>query len=231
MSCAFGPEGQFLVTRRKNKHLCVYDVAAGRELWQPPTTAEILLGFASPDGKLCFGLPTTQNGPKNYRVWTLPDGRDVASLEPVGVTNVGPPVFSADDQWLAMNYLSMDFDVAMQPAKAAHARPAEYGIALWNLSSARKHLDLHGPQAPTNYAISSDNRLLAIGYRDGVIHLWDLIHPQKLLGWRASAQQLTGLQFGPDSTVLAAADGQTSAIQMLDLARLQSQLKEIGLGW
>jgi WD40 repeat protein len=83
---------------------------------------------------------------------------------------------------------------------------------------------------PAADAFSPDNRLLAIGYPDGSVQLWDVPAGQELCRWPAHARSVRNLVFTPEGD-LATTEGQSSAIRVWHLTKLRHRLAEIGLGW
>ncbi|MBI3866320.1 MAG: protein kinase, partial [Planctomycetia bacterium] len=230
-SCGFGPAGQFLVGRRHDKRPAVVDVAADRLLWQPPADVALTDGVVSGGGRYYFGVPPMIGAAKNYQLWDLPGGARIAEFERIGATELGAPEISGNGRWLAIGYLDMEVSAVLRAVEPGQARPMEYGVAVWSLPAGRKHLNLPGPLKPTRYAISRDGRYLAIGYLEGTVHLWDLTESKKIFEWNPSSRSVSQLAFSPDGDVLAAADGQSHAIELLDLAKLRKQLDEAGLSW
>ena len=66
-----------------------------------------------------------------------------------------------------------------------------------------------GPSAPGERAcvFSPDGRLLALGYRDGSISLWDLLSREEVFHVRYRSLPITQLAFGQRGRVLLAGDG------------------------
>jgi WD40 repeat protein len=75
-----------------------------------------------------------------------------------------------------------------------------------------------------------DSRLLAIGYRDGLIRLCRVSSGEELFHYRMRSRPVSQLAFSNDGTTLIAADGDSS-VQVLDLRELQQHLTPIALAW
>ncbi|MFN0054942.1 MAG: protein kinase domain-containing protein [Planctomycetales bacterium] len=230
-SCGFGGDGNLLVTRIVGKELTVVDAPTGNVVWQPPAVAGIQMGFLSPDGKLILGLPKLDIKPKPWHLWQLPEGTEAGELSGLGATNAAAPIFSTDRRWMAIGYLSMDIGALRQPVAPGQGKSADYGLALWDLSAAQVHLDVRGSNAPSAAAISNDSRLLAIGYVDGRVELWDIPLCKKILEWRGSTDQVTKLAFTPEGTALARCDAKSSMLQLLEIATLRRELAACELDW
>ncbi len=77
---------------------------------------------------------------------------------------------------------------------------------------------------------SPDGRLLALGYRDGSISLWDLISREEVFHVRYRSLPITQLAFGEGGRFLLADDaGRT--IGTIDLAQLRQDLAPLRLPW
>jgi WD40 repeat protein len=140
----------------------------------------------------------------------------------------GPQTFSPDGRWL----VTLDMP---PPDPAAVLAPlpeqaADLAVILHAFPTGNKQVEIPGPSAPSAYAFHPDGRLLAIGYQDGSMSLWDLGVGEEIFGADFCSQPVTGLAFTPDGESLAISDGR-SPIRLLDLTALGRQLAEIGLQW
>ena len=104
------------------------------------------------------------------------------------------------------------------------------GLILQGFPTGDEPLKIAGPSAPGAYAFGPEGRLLAIGYRDGSVRLWDGGAGEGLFHADFCSQPVTELAFTPGGPGLAITDGR-SPIQLLDLTALRRQMAEIGLDW
>ena len=77
--------------------------------------------------------------------------------------------------------------------------------------------------------LGADSRLLAVGYRDGEVKLYDFALGEELLQCPFCSRSITQLAFCGNG-LLAVADGE-GTVQFVDLDALHRELSEIGLGW
>jgi len=231
VSCAFDEKGNLVLTRRANKLLTVIDPATRGVVWQPPENTDVQLGFLSPDAGRLVGLPTFDFKPQTWTVWNLPEGTPAARLPWSGATNMAAPVFSRANDWMAISYLDVDARAMGRPAAPGPSKPADFGLVLWNLPAERKQIDTHGAAAPTVYAISPDSHLLAIGYRDGTVHLWDVAAAEELFRWDFSSHPIAAVSFTSEGTALAVCDNQTGLVNVLDLVAVRREFTHLGLAW
>ena len=77
---------------------------------------------------------------------------------------------------------------------------------------------------------SPDSRLVAVGYRDGSVQIWDLGAGEELFRVGLRGRAIVQLAFSGNGRFLVAGDGQ-SAVQLVEIPRLRRQLAEIGLDW
>ena len=110
------------------------------------------------------------------------------------------------------------------------AQPGDVKVTLWRFPSGEERSRIVGSSAPGAHAFSPDGRLLAIGYRDGSMILWDASRGEEVFRGDFRSQPITQLAFTPNGTSLAVSDGK-SPVQLLDLIGLRRQLAKIRLDW
>ncbi len=123
-----------------------------------------------------------------------------------------------------------------QPFFRRHTQPAGQtvnpGVLIWELKSREKPRLIRVPSLPTVQAFSPDGLLLALGFLDSSVQLWNTKTGEKLFRWTAFEQPTKlHLAFTPDGKALAASSSDSGSIQLLDLTSLRRQLAAIGLDW
>ncbi len=206
-----------------SRRVALWDAESGKELWRSPPGLRLIGGSFSRDGRLFAGFGTDQ-----LIVWEIATKREVwkrplkseASLPPGSTVT-----FSPDGRWL----------VTLPPQAAPEYVLREPGTegapaVVWNASAGTMHLEIEGPSPVRTADIHSGGTILALGYGDGTIELWDLDTTTKLLRWQAHLHPVRHLAFTPDGASLASCDGR-SPIQLLRLPNLRRQLAAIDLDW
>jgi WD40 repeat protein len=123
------------------------------------------------------------------RVWKFPPGDLIRTLD----THTKPVTgfqFSDDGHLLAVSN-------------------EQGSIEVWDIASGKVQVKLSASSAIYVLAISPDNHLLA-GATDYDAEVWDLTTAERLATMRTSFGSPNSLAFSPDSTLLAAADGDTA---------------------
>src|SRR5262249_18053060 len=104
-------------------------------------------------------------------------------------------------------------------------------LRVWDVANRRHHWDMRFSGNWSNVAISPDNRLLAVGYENGSVELWDVQERELLFQWRPpGAGAIKHLAFTPEAAFLAASRDR-EPIHLLHLADLRNQLAQTGLDW
>jgi WD40 repeat protein len=229
-SWAFDAEGRLLALRTQNQRLGVWDAAAAKPLWQAPDT-DARQGFLSSDGRCLmewqYGGPQVKaSGPILIR--ELPKGRIVSELpRPEGSGLIQEGLFSPNGLWVA--------------AWRHGARWREARLWLWKLPSSERRALASVRSSILKHSFSPDSKLLATVNNDsGAVEFWDVEKGERLFTWAAEewrglGHDLYSLTFTPDGSSLmceaATMGGDEVQPQMLNLARLRSQLAELGLDW
>jgi len=217
-SAAFGANGDLLVSGLSEKRVVVWDGALGDKLWRSPDgviqNTEMARSTLSPDGRF---LATLGAGDA-IRIWDLSTSQIVKERKVSGELGPAPSaLFDSEGRWL----LTLDV--------AALVTSGQERIAyLWSLPSLEKHMEIRSGVAPSTAAFSRVKNLLALGYSDGSIHLWDAERKEEICDWQRGSSLVTWIAFNAEGSVLFSADGK-SPIQTLDLGRLHAQLRTIGL--
>ena len=120
--------------------------------------------------------------------------------------------------------------VMLAPFPESDTAPTDLALVLHAFPTGDERLRILARSAPTAYGFSPDGKLLAIGYQDGSMKLWDLESDEEVFHADFCSQPVTQLAFTPDGALLAISDGK-SAIQRLDLVALRRQLARIRLSW
>jgi WD40 repeat protein len=230
-SAAFGADGHLLILRKHENRLEAWDATENRVIWTMPADSEALLGYLSPDG---HHMATFEAALNQLSLWELPAGRKISQISPPeGAIWMGATSFSSDGRWLAMSHIRMPgLSKQSQPASNDEGRQGETGVGVWHIASGDLALHVKNTSIPTSYCFNPGSRLLAIGYQDGSIQLWDIAAGEELFRfrWNAYSGPIIQVAFTPDGTALATSDRQSS-IQLLDLPKLRKQLGESGLDW
>jgi WD40 repeat protein len=188
----FTPDGKKLVARAGD--LYVWDLSNGHEVGKFKVVSGWGWGGNSeiaPDGK-SVTVVTTQGEVQQV---DLAEGKELRLLE-ISSSPWGAFAVSPDGRLAAVN-----------------------GVSLWDLSANKEvelATDLPRPQCA---AFSRDSRLLAVGSKDGTIHLWDVVARKKLANFKAHLGSVLSLAFAPDGqSLLSGTKGQGPIVW--DLSKL-----------
>ncbi len=231
-SVAFTDDGTLLasVASTREPKLAVWDVARRREIWRASDEA-LHRAHLAPGGRLLVGLsPPGSAATARMTVFEIPAGRTIAQAELPGAP-FGQQTFSPDGRWLVTADMPRPLPGAMwTPLPDGAVQPSDLGVILQAFPAGDRQLKIAGASAPTAYAFSPDGGLLAVGYQDGSIKLWDVAESEEIVRADFCSHPVTQLAFTPDGASLAITDGK-SPIQRLDLTALRRQLAGIGLDW
>ncbi len=218
LSAGFDAKGHLLVTGMQDKRLGVWEAATAKLRWQAPDT-DRRLAFLSSDARLLMDMP---GGPfdvtRPILVRELPTGRKVSDLPSPGGAWPTGGVFSPNSLWLTTSYATMLRDSRLWLWKL----PSGEGRALTSAAST----------LITNF--SPDSKLLATAnMTSGGLEFWDVEKAERLFTWPAQSQiHVAHMAFTPDGASLAICDaGSSSALKVLNLARLRAHLAKLGLDW
>lgn len=207
--------------------LAVWDVLEMRPRLSTPPEMNYQSGHITPDGSLIMAIPGQSPGTRGEVVWLrLPEGEPMAEWPRLGVP-LGENPFSPDARWL-LTLLLRKPDPTFELLGVFSGLPPEADVVLQRIADREQTLRIAGPSVPSAHGFDSDGRLLALGYRDGSVKLWDVRRGGEIFHARLSSHPVGQLAFRGDW--LAFSDG-SAAVQFVDLAALQRQLAEVGLGW
>ncbi|MFN4258162.1 MAG: protein kinase domain-containing protein [Gemmataceae bacterium] len=106
---------------------------------------------------------------------------------------------------------------------------ADKTVRMWNVmvSPPNLHAEFTGPDPIQALALNADDSLLAVGYQNGAVHVWDLrgTQPKELVKLEGSDkfQSIQGLRFHPTMPTRLAALAQDGRIKVWNLAGLLAQ--------
>jgi RNA polymerase sigma factor (sigma-70 family) len=182
---AVTPDGKQVISTSQDASIRLWDLISGKETGRFGDKIMAWSASLSPDGKL---LAT---GSQGIQLWDVVTRRRVRSF---GTGTILHLDFSSDG------------------TKLASSTDKDAGVRLWNVANGKELRSFKGDSSGgTQFAFSSDSRMLATGDKDGVVRLWDLRTGkelrrlgQPLKSGPRSAYVLGALAFSPDGRVVAA---------------------------
>jgi WD40 repeat protein len=240
---AFLADGRLLVaeTRSHDKEvqLAVCDFISGQDVgpavtappltWNlPPLPAHLGVGVQlSGDGRMLVALPRSRTGPSpDPIVWDVQTGERLGQLnvpEPGAIRLLVMSGLSLDGKWL---YYPINPSNDVEAADLSLMR-----LRIWDIAKRRHHGDVRFSGQPSEVVLSTDNRLLAVGYENGAVEIWDIQEKEQLLRWQPlGVPAIRHLAFTPDAAFLAAS-GNWGPVHLLHLGELRRQLADMGLDW
>jgi WD40 repeat protein len=153
---SFTEDGTKLATVESGRTITVWDIATARPLYDPIESAISLSGVAFGRNGQVLAAPGTDESGSYIFLWDALSGKLFDKLPSHGSATL--LAFDPRDQILAT------------------ATSQDKGIALWDVRYGRMLGRLYRSHRGDvlTIAFSPDGSLLAVGYRDGAIHLWDL---------------------------------------------------------
>lgn len=217
---AFSPDGSRLVRSNDDKTVRVWDVAAGKVLFELMGDWSTPIGVAySPDGSQ---IATTRSSDYTAEVWDAASSRRVFTLS---ATDGNSIAFSPDGNLIATGYLSdvmlsdahtgkfkdiltgqtvPVFGLAFSPDGKRLVTGSRDGTAIvWDLATGKQLFTLSGHTSSVfAVAFSHDGTRIATGSYDGTTKIWDAATGKELLTLYGHTGKVNGVAFTPDDTRL-----------------------------
>jgi eukaryotic-like serine/threonine-protein kinase len=241
-SVAIDPTGQLLVgdSGMTNNVFAVWNINSNRGAWKIPEKSGAGAAFVSSDGRLVALAVSNPMESRGIRIWDLSSDKNIDQLDQSGLTPQSV-LFSADNHWLAATSMNMPglaaFGLMASGSTSGSQSAANAGaetswtVTLWSLPAGDKQFTVQCPEIPSGIAFSPNGQLLAIGFKSGVVQLWNCERPEQLFEVNLNAKQIQNLALTPDGQNLAWLVEIRTAIEFLDLPALRRQLAEVGLDW
>ncbi len=184
--------------------------------------------FVTPGAALAVAiLPPESQRASSISMIDLAQGEEIARAEAMGAP-IGMQPFSPDGRWMIA--LRRDPGEPFYDLATSFGRARAADVVLHPIPPGTAGQSIPGPSAPSAFAFSADSRLLAIGYRDGWLRLWDLARHEEVLFCPLRSRPIMQLALGGAGDVLAVSEGEGN-IQFVDLVQLRRQLAELQLDW
>jgi WD40 repeat protein len=137
--------------------------------------------------------------------------------------------FSTDGQWMAtLRFEGADPMFAMFGSLGSTHTRAD--VVLAHFPDGGSGVAITGPSTPSANAFSPDSRLLAIGYRDGLVKLCRVSDGATLFQVPLVSDAVRQLAFSSDAQTLAVTNGDGN-VQFIDLPAVRRGLAASGLEW
>jgi WD40 repeat protein len=234
-SVVFTPQGDLLaaVQRSGPPRVVVWDVLQGQEVWQAPSQMDFDSVFLVPPGRYLAEIERNQFGPEaELRVVELSTGKTIGAPELLPGGPIDWQSFSPDGRWMtSVQYLEGDPMFAV--LGAVENVLARTQLSLRRMPPHDEEFTFAGQSTPTATVFSPDSRLLAIGYRDGMIRLCRVSDGEELFHFRLASQAVRQIAFDANATTLALrdAEGNVPTVHFVHLTDLRLSLEEMGLEW
>jgi WD40 repeat protein len=158
-------------------------------------------------------------------IWNLATGEREGELQPLDdeVSGIIRVALSPDGKRMFKICIPASFDTSVGSSEPV--------LSMWDLDSRERLWRVQRNVLPAAFAFSADGKLLAIGYHNGFVELWDVERRVELFRWQPRGQrEVRQIAFSPDNAVIATSDG-AAPVQLLHLAELRRQLAGMGLDW
>jgi len=236
-SIAFTPEGacraavKNVVENAGDSHLWIWDLGARRTLCRLPVEQGFETAVFWPDGRRAGAVFAGRLGQTaKVSVFEIPSGRALEERELPGEP-VGPALLSPDGNWLAI-LTQRPSSPLYELVELGVLAPPTVEALVQRFPEGDRRAVIPGPSTPADRAsaFSPDSRLLALGYRDGSVKVWNLAEEAEVFHVRLCPRPITQLEFSGAGRYLAVTDGQ-STIEMIDLGSLRRALAAVSLDW
>jgi serine/threonine protein kinase/WD40 repeat protein len=230
---AFTADGRLVTAAARKGRVVFRDLLTGEEIAMRPeisvnelTESGVRGLLVSSNHRRLLGLPGERDLLRvAIPVWDIATGEREGQLEPLedevsGIIYAGQ---SSDGRRLLKICIPASFD-----ASVGSSEPV---LSLWNLDTRRLLWRAQRNVLPSVWAFSADGALLAIGYQNGFVELWDVEKGEELFRWQPRGpREVRHITFSPDNADIATSDA-AAPVQLLHLAELRRQLAAMGLDW
>jgi WD40 repeat protein/uncharacterized caspase-like protein len=200
------PDGKYLFSAAGWKNVTLWDVEAGKEIFEENWYAlcEKCLAF-SPDGKHFAATHTNGVYPPRITLCELATGKSLADYDGHQDT-VNSLAFSPDGAWLASG-------------------SSDQTVRLWDLNSGQEARTFEHDAPVWSVAFSPDGKTLASGVEDGTIRLWDVASGKMMRAFKGHAERVNALEFDPGGGRLASfGDGEIKLWSVADGAAVSYEV-------
>jgi WD40 repeat protein/tRNA A-37 threonylcarbamoyl transferase component Bud32 len=231
-SPAFRADGRLVTTAVAADRLVIRDLFSRETVGVPlsgPTPAQLIEAGVrqmelSADGSRLAGL-TNDSDPtlQPILLWKVESGEPDGELKPADkeVTSLTRSAFDPGGRRLLKVCIPASYD--------ANVGSSEPRISVWDVDAKERRFQIQRTVLPSAHAFSADGKLLAIGFQNGFVELWDVEGKQELFRWQPRGQrEVRQIAFSPDNAQIATSDG-AAPVQLLHLAELRRQLAGMGL--
>jgi eukaryotic-like serine/threonine-protein kinase len=233
-SPAFRLDGRLVTPAIAGDRLVIRDLLSRETVGSPlsgPSPAQLIeTGVRqmelNADGSRLAGLangsdPTLQP----ILIWKTESGELDGELKPADgeVTSLTRSAFDPGGRRLLKVCIPASYD--------ADVGSSEPRISVWDVDEKERRFQIQRTVLPSASAFSADGKLLAIGYHNGFVELWDVEGKRELFRWQPRGQrEVHQIAFSPDNADIATSDG-AAPVQLLHLVELRRRLATMGLDW
>jgi len=191
---ALSPDGQLLVTDKRDASLYLWRVADGSLLNTfEGHSGSAVMGIAfSPDGQLLASGAVGE-----FRLWQVSNGELLHTMVGKPGNYISSLTFSPDGQTLATNWSGL-------------------AVVTWDVSTGEGQQVLVNGYG-SSLTFSPDGQILVSGMRDNSIGLYRVSDGQLLLTFAGHTGRVTSLAFSPDGKMLASASAEEMTTRLWDV--------------